>query len=166
MNNRSLPAGLVLAIFFALVPLAGAAAGSQPTTPVDIVQAVYSYHLSHEHGSADKTIKSHRQYFTPALLAMLAKEWSKPSKPDEVPDIDWDILTASQDFPLSFKVGKLQPVSDGKAKVEVKFLWSSEKTIVDVYFSKTKEGWQISDLYYPSEKEHLSDELRTLNKGR
>ena len=163
MNKKTLTNWLLFTFLLALGSMAGAASKSQAGGPVEIVQTVYSYHLGHQNSSAEKTIRSYRQYFAPALYKLLVKEWSKPSNPEEVSEIDWDILTASQDFPTSFKVEKARLGTDGTAKVEVRFLWSAEKSTVEIHLLRTKDGWQISDLYYPSEKQYLSDQLRSLN---
>ena len=158
---HTMKTALILVVIAALIPIAATnaapAAAAPVPDPAKTVQAFYDCYFSHHSGCDKRTIKATRQYFTPALYKALLAEFSKPVPKGEVPDIDWDVFTASQDTPVSYKTGKTSARKE-TATVEIAMVWNStnDKQTLILHLARSDRDWKIADIYYPGERGTLT----------
>lgn len=123
-------------------------------TPEGRVQRFLEDHFSGDMGFAQSTGKAHRAWFSKRLNQALNGYFAKPPVEDEVPAVDGDPFTDSQEYPQRFAVGKAQ-VSDGKSELTVRFSDAfSDRNVV--YVLQREEGvWQLEDLRFESKESLL-----------
>ena len=147
--------GLLLALFFSSLLLAAppaAAAEKSPVlpTPGGSVQAFYAFHFAHDMGFSGEGIALRARWLSPGLLSLCKAYLARPSSPDVVPSVDGDPFTDSQEYPASFRVGKVR-MSAGKATVEVSFpRGKAGERILHVVLVEEKGAWLIDDVRYLS----------------
>jgi hypothetical protein len=83
-------------------------------------------------------------------LLVAADKKARATKKDEVPELDGDPFTNSQEYPNTFKIGDTKQEYE-KATVEVVFVWKDKGQVVDernvqVELSKVKNLWKISNI--------------------
>ena len=135
-----------------LAPSPAAAAEKSPglKAPGGSAQSFYAFHLAHDMGFSSKGIDQRARWLSPDLLSLCKKYLARPSSPDEVPSVDGDPFTDSQEYPTSFAVGKVR-VSGGQATVEVSFTGpETHRGSVHVLLVQSKGEWLIDDVRYPS----------------
>jgi hypothetical protein len=133
-----------------LAPSPAAAAEDRPVlaTPGDSVQSFFTFHLAHDMGFSREGVDGRAAWLSPDLLSLCRKYLARPSSPDVVPSVDGDPFTDSQEYPTSFKVGKVR-MSGGKATVEVFFAGpETNKGRVHVLLVQAKGAWLIDDVRY------------------
>ncbi len=120
-----------------------------PDSPKAVVNALFRFHFAHDMGFTPKTVRSRKKWLSPGLLAACDAYFKKPRPADEVPDIDGDPFTNSQDTPRTFKVGS-ERMDGATARVNVVLVWNrSERTTVTAVLIKNGDGWVIDDVAYP-----------------
>ena len=126
---------------------------AQPNAPnpvvVDQVTAFYRFHFAHDMGFTRETVKARSAWLTPGLLKICAVYFANPAAPDEVPAIDGDPFTNSQEYPNSFQVGTSKQ-SKFTALVSVSFRWpDGRKRSLSVALVEQNRKWLIDDVRYP-----------------
>jgi hypothetical protein len=129
-----------------------------PLPPFVIVQKFFQAHFAHDMGFTEASLKAKQEWLTEDFYNRLMAELKKPVPKGEVPNINGDPFTDSQEYPESFKVTHSAAKGD-KATVTVQFSWPDDRTTVQVALLKTAKGWLIDDIVY--EKDVT---LRTLMK--
>jgi hypothetical protein len=127
-------------------PAARAAFG----TPAGVVQRLLERHFAAPHGGEPRG-------FTPALvvelsdfittdLRMAADRWlAAPHKPDEVPSINGDVITDSQELVLRFGL-QAPSIRQGQAEVPVRMA-DAERAWTLLYRLRREAGqWRVDDL--------------------
>ena len=145
----------VLAVMVFPLLAAGGAKAPAPG-PADAVKAFYTFHFAHDMGFTEKNLTARKGWLSPELFGLLAAELKKPTSPNEVPLIEGDPFTDSEEYPKSFKVGDASIQTD-KASVPVTLIWPDEKTSVTVKLVLASGEWRIDDVVYGPE-----DSLRKL----
>jgi hypothetical protein len=125
------------------------------TAAVAVVRAFYTFHFAHDMGFSAAAVRRRAAWLAPDLLALCRAYFAKPSNPDEVPSIDSDPFTDSQDYPRTFRVGaptarrSAAPAPD-TALVPVTLLWSgTERRTLTVVLVAARGAWLIADVRYP-----------------
>jgi len=127
---------------------AGASSSPAATSPaVSVVHAFYTFHFSHGMGFTEEGVRARAAWLAPDLLAKCAAYFKKPAAKDEVPDIDGDPFTDSQEYPGSFRVGQAR-TSGSVAMVPVVLSWPDRERRVQVELHAVRGSWKISDLIY------------------
>lgn len=129
-----------------------------PVPPFVVVQQFFKAHFAGDMAFTEASLKAKQASLTEDLYQKLMAELKKPVPKGEVPNIDGDPFTDSQEYPESFKVTH-SSVKGDKAAVTVDFLWPENKTTVQVALVRTSKGWLIDDLIYDKDAT-----LRTLLK--
>ena len=112
-----------------------------------IVEACYRDHLKRRVGFDLKAVKAKRRWFTPGLMEVLLKELRRPSNPDEVPTVDGDPFTNSQEPVTSKKVGEAKRAGGG-LEVALHLEGEGFKRDFQVLLKQEKAGWRIDDIRY------------------
>ncbi len=126
------------------------AARAAPETPAGVVQHLLERHFAAPHGGDPRG-------FTPALmvelgqfittdLQMAADRWlAAPHRPDEVPSINGDVITDSQELVLRFGV-QAPSIRQGQAEVPVRMA-DAERAWTLLYRLRRQGGqWRVDDL--------------------
>lgn len=139
---------LFAVIVFGLSPLFAQPNGPNPVL-VDQVTAFYRFHFAHDMRFTRATVKARSAWLTPGLLKICAVYFANPDAPDQVPAIDGDPFTNSQEYPNSFEVGTSKQ-SKFTALVSVSFRWpDGRKRSLSLTLVEQKRKWLIDDVRYP-----------------
>jgi hypothetical protein len=154
------PAWCHLAVFLLSALLAGGQADSAaPPGPAAVAAEFYALHFAHDMAFTPLEVKRRSAFLSPGLLALCADYFAAPQAPDEVPAVDGDPFTDSQDYPESYEVGEANQQGDA-ARVVVKFaMKAGDRWRVQVDLVKTGAGWKIDDIE-PAEGPSLRSLLR------
>ena len=131
------------------------------------VKAFYAFHIKNKCDYSVGGLKLRHRWLDENLYRLLLAELKKPVKPDEVPDLDGDPFTNSQDTPKSFHVGETKQ-GDKNASVEVLFYWKEKDKVVDqrkieVKLTKSANAWKIANIISGSTDD--DDLVRFLNRS-
>lgn len=165
--RRNLAVGV--AVFLSLGSQCPAWAAGPQETASRAVRSFYTFHLARNKDFTVANIRLRRRWLTTELYNLLLGELKREAErskaqPDEAPYFEGDPLTDSQEYPDSFRVGKVE-VSGDRAKVTVTLLWSARTSrgrdqrdiVVDV--AKRGAGWLIDDIIN-NQGSRLQDELK------
>lgn len=133
-----------------------AIAASAAEKPESIVWKFYEYHFTHDMGFTRETLAARKQWLAPDLMAAAQTYFARPENPDEVPAIDGDPFTDTQEYPDRYDVDKPE-LSKGKARIPVTFYWKdvNQPRSVTVVLTQSGEHWLISDVEYPESNDSL-----------
>jgi hypothetical protein len=125
----------------------GALASSD--SPEGRTQAFLELHFSGDMGFTEDNMKPLRNRFSKSLDAAMTRYFARPAPDDEVPAIDGDPFTDSQEYPQRFSVGKAR-VSGDQAELTVQFSDAfSDRS--NVYLLKREGGaWHLDNLRFSS----------------
>ena len=122
-----------------------------PEGPVEVVRALFEDHFKHEMGFTKTSVARKKRWLSPDLLARLNAELDRPGNPDEVPNINGDPFTDSQEYPKRFVVGKALNEVD-LTRVPVTFSGDGGKQTVVALLRISGGGWCVDDLAYQDGK--------------
>ena len=156
--SRALLTAALIAVF-AATPQATtrAAVASQKggaSQAAAVVRAFYAHHFARSQCCFDEAgLRRRRQWFTPSLYNALLREVLKEMPADEVPYIDGDPFTGSQEMPADFSVGHAS-AGGGRAAVSVLLRWADrgktvERRTLRVELTRAGGVWRIDDIRYP-----------------
>lgn len=111
-----------------------------------VVRAFYAYHITHNTGFTLAAVRRRAKWMSPGLLARCRSYFAGPRQPDEVPPIDGDPFTDSQEYPGAFRVGPATVAGD-TARVNVTLTWAGgDQRTVTVLLVPTGGEWRIDDV--------------------
>ncbi len=114
-------------------------------TPSGVVRQLVTEHLASQAGFDSTSVNKKRRWLTASLAASFAHYFAKPVDPDEVPDLDGDPFTDSQDYPTRFTVGAGQP-SGARMLVPVRFFDGIRRYTVTYVLRRERGSWRIADI--------------------
>ncbi len=135
----------VLGLVVSLIP-SGRLTAATPSA-ANVVRAIYRDHFSHNQ-RWDITFKRHRAQLASSLLAAFKvdDDWAD-AHPDEVPNLDGDPLTSSQEMSNGYSVGAA--TRDGSDEVvPVKIRLGPETRTVRVRLTLERGTWCIANIFY------------------
>ena len=110
------------------------------------VRRFYAFHFAHDMAFTRAEVERRAGFLTPGLLARCAEYFATPQSADEVPEIDGDPFTDSQDYPESYDVGEARQQGDS-ARVDVTFaMKGGDRWRVQAVVVKAGDGWKIDDI--------------------
>jgi len=144
----------------AVLLLPAVAVPQQPGPSADaVVRAFYTFHLTHNIGFTPAAVRRRAGWLSPGLLGHCRSYFARPTRPDEVPPIDGDPFTDSQDYPGAFQVGPATVAGD-TARVPVTLVWADQaRRSVTVLLVRVAGAWRVDDVLSgagPSLRELLS----------
>jgi hypothetical protein len=129
------------------------------------VQAFLKFHLAHDSGLTSKNLEARKAWLAPALYKSLQYELKRQAafqakNPDEVPFINGDVFTSSQETPTSYR---LLEKRGQDVLVQYKFGPSERLVLYRVRLlpGKPKQQWLIEDVI--SDGESLMKTLQRPN---
>jgi hypothetical protein len=164
---------LVAGAFAALLilsahPAFGFARAAKNSGAAETVRAFYRQHFSHDMGFTRSTLRQKQRWLTAELYGLLLYERRRKTPTDEAPHMNGDPFTNSQEYPNSFRVGKVNQ-SGLKADVEVVFVWRDRNRVVErkrcvVRLLRQRSVWKIEDIISDDGKSLLG-ELKELKRN-
>ena len=127
-----------------LTALAAAISIAGDLSPKDVVAQLYQAHNS-KHDPLDETALLGR-YFDPALLKLYLKD--RDEAKGEVGRLDGDPLYNAQDMEIKDFSVSAPEIAGVETRVTVNFKNLGKPTRVIYLFSRTADGWKISDIRY------------------
>lgn len=123
------------------------AVGAASAAPREVVAAFYKHHFAHDMAFTARSVRAKQAWLAPELLKLCESYFRKPASPDEVPDIEGDPFTDSQEYPKSFRLGS-PTIKDVTAEVPVVLLWPEDRRTITVKLISARGAWRISDIRY------------------
>lgn len=158
MPSYTLRAALAAAL--ALAPARAVAADQSGPTPDAVVHAFYRYHFAHDMAFTKAAVRLRSQWLAPDLIALCDAYFAAPLPADEVPEIDGDPFTDSQEPPYRFRVGAAKRSGDS-AFVPVTFVFpeAGRQRHLTLVLVRAGGVWRIADVRYqyrPSLRQELT----------
>lgn len=142
---------LATAILIANLPLSsfGQTSANKPSDAVATVKAFYAFHFQHNFDFSVPGLKQRHKWLDESLYKLMMATMNKPDN-GEVPDLDGDPFTNSQDPPNSFQIDGSKE-DKNKASVTVQLLWKDKGKVVDqrkvdVKLTKAANVWKITNV--------------------
>ena len=120
-------------------------AHAKADAPEGVVQALLEAHFSADRGFLQPLLANKTRWLSTGLLKAIGLYFAKTRPQDEVPPIDGDAFTDSQEPPTRFSVGKAK-VDGEKATVVVRFAdaWSAKR--LRYRLVRQDEAWKVDDI--------------------
>lgn len=128
------------------------------TTPEAQVQRLLEVHFNGRMGFDAASVKAKRTWLSARLQRRIAAYLVRPGNPDEVPAIDGDPFTDSQEYPTRFAVQAAQ-VATPLALVPVRFADAYREKVVTYVLLREADFWRVDDLRFEN-GERLSTLLK------
>ena len=128
------------------------------TSPTGVVQRLLEHHFATGMAFDSAHMRDHAPWLTERLRSHVMRYLAKPADPNEVPAIDGDPFTDSQEHPTRFSVQRAIVRGD-EATVHVRFSDGRRMRTVRYYLLRERGAWRVEDLYYEGRKS-LSGLLR------
>lgn len=128
------------------------------TAPEGRVQRLLEAHFSGDMAFHPAGVKTKLHWLSARLKQRIAAYFYRPQRADEVPVINGDPFTDSQEYPVRFAVGQAE-ISQQQAQVPVRFADGFRERVVVFLLVREKAVWQVDDLRY-ERGETLQDLLR------
>jgi hypothetical protein len=125
-------------------------------TPAEIVQELLVTHFTHDMGFTSASVAHKRGFLSASLQARLARYLAASRPADEVPPIDGDPFTDSQEYPDRFTLGAAR-TTPKRTIVPVHFADAHSKRRVDYLLVREGRRWVVDDLV-----DERGESLRTL----
>jgi hypothetical protein len=111
------------------------------------VQGLLEAHFASDMGFAPASVKAKRTWLSSHLKQAIARYFARPEMADEVPAVDGDPFTDSQEYPKRFAVGKALVLKDA-AQVPVHFTDGFRDRTVEYDLLRDRGTWRLNDLRY------------------
>lgn len=145
-------AATIAVVWVAASPLNAAQTqqSQKPASPPQRVASFLKFHLSRDNGLTVKNLEARKVWLTPTLYRALKREIERQTAfqakhPDEVPFINGDVFTDSQEAPTSYRVASAK---GHDVQVQYKFGPSVRHVRYRMLLSpaKAKQEWLIEDV--------------------
>jgi hypothetical protein len=123
-----------------------------PDAPSGVVQRLLELHYGGAMGFTPATVDAKRRFLTQALVRDTADYFDRPVPPDDVPVLNGDPFTDSQEYPTRFAVSDAD-VEAGSARVPVRFADAWREYVLEFHLVRGVDGWQVDDVL---DREHRS----------
>lgn len=135
-------------------------AGTQAAAdaPEAVVQTLLEHHFAGDMGFVPERVADKRRWLDRDLWAALQDWFARPRAADEVPSINGDPFTDSQEYPTRFAVDAARP-DDATAEVPVRFADAYRARTVVYHLQREDDQWRVADLLF-EDGGRLSDALR------
>ncbi|MBN8517172.1 DUF3828 domain-containing protein [Accumulibacter sp.] len=105
-------------------------------------------HMTHDMVFDAASVARKRAYLTPGLRGAIADYFKRPRPQDEVPPINGDPFTDSQEYPDRFLPGRAR-IDGARASVPIRLGDGSRDWQVEVLLLREGSRWRVDDLRYP-----------------
>lgn len=120
---------------------------AEANSPEGRVQRLLEAHFKGDMGFTPASTKSKQDWLSMRLKQRLALYFAKPVSADEVPVINGDPFTDSQEYPTRFAINEAS-VSGSSADVPVRFADAYRNRNVTYRLVRERGAWRLDDLLY------------------
>lgn len=117
------------------------------SSPVAQVQAMLVDHMTHDMAFTMETVARKEGVLSSSLFLAIGEYFGRPQLVDEVPPINGDPFTDSQEYPEGFVLGEVSMEGD-LARVPVVFSDAYGSRTVEMALIREAGRWRIDDLTY------------------
>jgi hypothetical protein len=167
---------LAVVALVTIVPAIALAGGGNPEAKA-LLEAIYKPYTdgslqssaevsaqapSREQGAQPEVDEDARnaRYYTPEIVALLARDRKEAAERNEVGRLDFDPFTDSQDWEASpVQLTVEDAGGGGKARGAATFTLFNKTSIIRFDLVKIEAGWRVADIHWNDEKEGLKDIL-------
>lgn len=114
-------------------------------SPSGMVQRLLETHFGGDMGFTPASVAAKKKWLSPALRRAVAAYLTRPASPDDVPAIDGDPFTDSQEYPTRFAVDNAV-IQDASARVAVDFADAGRTIRLGYHLIRTPQGWLLDDI--------------------
>lgn len=125
-------------------------------SPESAVLELLRVHLSHDMRFDSTSVAPKQPHLTRNLREAITGYFQQPLPVDEVPPIDGDPFTDSQEYPARFVLGSAR-IDGARALVPVRWQDDSRSWVVEMVLLQEGGSWRVDDLGY-----ERAESLRTL----
>jgi hypothetical protein len=115
------------------------------STPSEIVQELLIVHFTHDMGFTRDSVARKNQFLSADLRTRIGRYLAAPQSPDEVPAINGDPFTDTQEYPDRFTLGAARTEAQ-RTVVPVNFTIADAKRRVDYVLVSEGNRWVVDDL--------------------
>jgi len=117
------------------------------TSPAAVVERLLERHFAGTMVFDAPHLAHLAPWLTSELTDGIRRYFAKPQDPGEVPPIDGDPFTDSQDYPTRFAVGSATVHGDA-AVVPARFSFGVDSRVIEYLLRRERGGWLVNDLRY------------------
>lgn len=153
MKRQAGVSACVIVVTVTLIAASRTLGGGPPETrtqqekAVAVVEEFFTYHFTHDMAFTRENVEARKKWLSRRLYRGLVAEFGGGKNTDEVPRIDGDPFTDSQEYPTGFRLGGAKPAGRGY-RVTVNLKWPTEERVVEVEVLQHTGRWEIDDLRY------------------
>jgi hypothetical protein len=137
-----------------------AGATAAPDSPTGVVQRFLELHFSGDMAFTPASVAARADFLTPALQRKVVTYFSRPVPEDEVPAINGDPFTDSQEYPTRFAVGEAT-IEGATAHLPVRFGDGWRSYVLRYRLLQEGTVWRVDDVIPTT-----GDGLRAALQGR
>src|SRR5689334_5351899 len=130
---------------FTTTPPASPQASEDPET---VVGRLFEDHFMNDMAFTPASVARKRDRLTADLYREIEAYFARPSKPDEVPAIDGDPFTNTQEYPTAFAVSEGIQQDTTTTRVPVVMTIGPDMRTVQVQLVRQGSAWLVDDLIY------------------
>lgn len=127
-------------------------------SPQAVATALLQQHFGDDMGFTPASVEAKAAWLGAGLRQRLAAWWALPTAPDEVPAINGDPFTNSQEYPDAFELGPAT-LRGARAWLPVRFAGEGRSWTVTLLMAREQGQWRVTDLRY-ADGTRLSQWLR------
>lgn len=127
-------------------------------SPQAVAAALLQQHFGDDMAFTPASVEAEATWLGAALRRRIAAWWALPTAPDEVPAINGDPFTNSQEYPDAFELGSAT-VRGTRARLPVHFSGEGRAWTVTLLLEREQGQWRVTDLRY-ADGTRLSEWLR------
>ena len=131
---------------------------AHPDSPSGRVQSFLERHFAADPATALRDFAARRTWWSRGLSRLIERYNARAPRPDEVPAINGDPFTDSQEYPTRFSVGRAR-VQAHRASVPVTFADALQRRVLVYRLVREGGQWALDDIDY-GRGEHLRQALR------
>lgn len=120
-------------------------------SPEGVAERLLEAHFGADMGFSQATLANKAAFLSAGLRQAIDAYFAKPQPQDEVPAIDGDPFTDSQEYPTRFAVQRANIANDG-AEVEVVFADAARRARLVYRLIREAGVWRLDDIAYPNGK--------------
>ncbi len=153
MTRQAAVAAYVIVVTVSLAVASRALGGGPPEARTQqekaaaVVEEFYAYHFTHDMAFTRENVEARKKWLSRRLYRGLLAEFGRRKNSDEVPRIDGDPFTDSQEYPTGYRIDGAKPAGSGY-RVTVKLKWPTEERVIEVDVLQHKGRWELDDLRY------------------
>lgn len=119
-----------------------------PEDPETVAGEMFAVHFMNDMGFTPDSVARKQNRLTPDLYQQINAYFARPKSPDEVPPINGDPFTNTQEYPSAFAVSEGTQQDTTTTRVPVVMTIGPDRRTVQVQLVRQNGAWLVDDLIY------------------